>query len=262
MRNNYCCLAVLIALGVPGSLQAAEGTMLRLDVDGAQREALVFAPKEQPKSGGSPLVFVFHGHGGSSQSIARSMHLQDIWPEAIVVYPQGLNTPTRVDPEGKKPGWQRSAGDQKDRDLKFVDAMLASIRKNHAVDDKRIYVTGFSNGGVFTYVLWAERPNVFAAVAPCAGLPMPGGHVKVPKPAFIVAGEADPLVKIDNQRAMIEEVRKLNGATSPGKKIESATLYQSDHGTPVETLVHSGGHVLPKEAPKLIVDFFQSHQLK
>jgi polyhydroxybutyrate depolymerase len=262
MRNNCRYLAVLIALGISASLWAADGATLRIDVDGAQREALVFAPAEKPKSGGSPLVFVFHGHGGNSQSASRSMHVQEIWPQAIVVYPQGLNTPTRVDPEGKKPGWQRSAGDQKDRDLKFVDAMLTSIKKKHSVDDKRIYVTGFSNGGVFTYVLWAERPNVFAAVAPCAGLPMPGGHVKVSKPAFIVAGEADPLVKIDNQRAMIEEVRKLNSATSPGKQIDSATLYQSDRGTPVETLVHSGGHVLPKEAPKLIVDFFQSHRLK
>jgi polyhydroxybutyrate depolymerase len=262
MRNTHCCLAVLIAIGVPTSLRAAEGARLRIDVDGTQREALVFAPTEKPKSGGSPLVFVFHGHGGSSQSISRTMHMQDIWPDAIVVYPQGLNTPTRVDPEGKKPGWQRSSGDQKDRDLKFVDAMLASIRKIHEVDDKRIYVTGFSNGGVFTYVLWSERPNVFAAVAPCAGLPLPGVHVKVPKPAFIVAGEADPLVKIENQRAMIEEVRKLNGATSAGKQIDVATLYQSEHGTPVETLVHSGGHVLPKEAPKLIVDFFRAHELK
>ena len=35
------------------------------------------------------------------------------WPEAIVVYMQGLNTPGVIgDREGKKSGWQKSTGDQ------------------------------------------------------------------------------------------------------------------------------------------------------
>lgn len=34
------------------------------------------------------------------------MHIQTLWPEAIVVYPQGLNSPGPVDPPGNKPGWQ------------------------------------------------------------------------------------------------------------------------------------------------------------
>jgi pimeloyl-ACP methyl ester carboxylesterase len=91
---------------------------------------------------------------------------------------------------------------------------------------------------------------------------MPEVHIKAPTPAFIVAGEKDPLVKIENQRAMIEEVRKLDGATGAGNPTEGATLYKSDHGTPVETLIHPGAHVLPPEAPKLIVEFFRAHELK
>jgi polyhydroxybutyrate depolymerase len=231
-------------------------------VNGIERRALVYAPSKGEHSKPAPIVFVFHGHGGSAQNVDRTMHIQTLWPEAFVVYMQGIPTPTRVDPEGKKPGWQCAPGQVGDRDLSFFDTVLADLRKNHPVDGSRIYATGFSNGGVFTYVLWSERPNVFAALAPCAGLPLPGVHVKVPKPVFIVAGEADPLVKIENQRAMIEEVRKLDGATSAGKPVDVATLYQSDHGTPVETLVHSAGHVLPKEAPKLIVEFFRAHELK
>src|SRR4029077_10555421 len=133
----------------------------------------------------SPLVFVFHGHGGNMQNISRTMHIETIWQEVIVVYPQGVNTPTKIDPEGKRPGWQRAPGDQNDRDLKFFDALLDAIGKKYNVDKRRIYVTGFSNGGVFTYVLWAARPDIIAAVAPGAGLPLPGVHMKVPKPAFI-----------------------------------------------------------------------------
>ena len=91
------------------------------------------------------------------------------WPEAIVVYMQGLNTPgTLTDPQGKLPGWQKTFGDQGDRDLKFFDAVLATLKKDYKVDEKRIYATGHSNGGGFTYLLWAARGDVFAAVAPCA----------------------------------------------------------------------------------------------
>src|SRR6478672_3764464 len=51
-----------------------------------------------------PLVFDFHGHGGKDRHAARSHRLHEAWPEAVVVYMQGLNTPGKLtDPEGKKP---------------------------------------------------------------------------------------------------------------------------------------------------------------
>ncbi|MFY8056754.1 MAG: hypothetical protein ACOVRM_03375, partial [Planctomycetaceae bacterium] len=59
-------------------------------------------------------------------------------------------------------GWQKSAGDQQDRDLKFFDVVLQSLRSEYRVDDRRIYATGHSNGGGFTYLLWSERSAVFA----------------------------------------------------------------------------------------------------
>ena len=89
------------------------------------------------------------------------MHLA--WPEAIVVYVQGL--PSRRDGLA---GWQVEKGEDDDRDLKLVDTALASLRAKFSVDDDRIYATGFSNGANFTYLLWAERPAVFAAYAPVA----------------------------------------------------------------------------------------------
>jgi polyhydroxybutyrate depolymerase len=263
MTRFQSVLGALIFLAFLASVaRAAEPESKSWKVDGLERHAVVYAPAKGEKSMPAPIVFVFHGHGGSSQNVDRTMHIQTLWPEAFVVYMQGVPTPSRIDPEGKKTGWQSAPGQFGDRDVKFVDAVLADLHKNHPIDDKRIYATGFSNGGVFMYVLWSARPNVFAALAPCAGLPLPGVHAKVPKPVFIDAGEADPIVKIDNQRAMIDEVRQLNGATSAGKSVGAATLYDSNRDTPVETLIHSGGHVMPKEAPKLIVDFFRSHPLK
>ena len=151
LRLLLLCLAALL----PGSpARAAEALMHRQwTVDGVARQALVYLP---PPAGTNPapVIFAFHGHGGSMQNAARTFRLQTRWPEALVVYMQGLNTPGRLtDPEGKRPGWQSAEGDQGDRDLKFFDTVLDSLRKDYRVDDKRIYATGHSNGGGFTYLL-------------------------------------------------------------------------------------------------------------
>ncbi len=139
-------------------------------VDGVVREALVHIPPTA-KTNAAPVVFAFHGHGGSMKNAATMFHIQTLWPEAIVVYMQGLNTPGRLtDPEGKKPGWQSGFGKQDDRDLKFFDAVLASLKKDYKVEAKRLYSTGHSNGGGFTYLLWEARGQLFAAFAPSASL--------------------------------------------------------------------------------------------
>ena len=80
---------------------------------------------------------------------------------------QGLPTPGQLtDPEGKRNGWQKTVGDQKDRDLKFFDAVLTKLKADYKVDESRIYSMGHSNGGGFTYLLWAARGDQFAAFAP------------------------------------------------------------------------------------------------
>jgi polyhydroxybutyrate depolymerase len=231
-------------------------------VDGVAREALVSAPataKQVP----APVVFVFHGHGGTMRNAARTFAIHWHWPEAIVVYPQGLNTPGRLtDPEGKKPGWQSTVGDQKDRDLNSFDAMLAALKADYRVDDKRIYSTGHSNGGGFTYLLWAARPDVLAAVAPSAAAALRNVRDLKPKPVLHVAGEQDALVKYEWQKMTVERLLAINHCeknAQPWHGMAGCKLYPSSTGTPVVTLIHPGGHKFLAEAPAAIVAFFKEH---
>jgi len=256
-----------LALTFNPQAQAAAGdveqTLQRLEfkVDGVARETLVYAPPTA-KTTNTPLVFVFHGHGGNSRQASRSFGIHRHWPEAIVIYPQGLNTPGRLtDPEGKKPGWQPRIGDQQDRDLKFFDAMFARLKQNYKVDEKRIYCTGHSNGGAFTYLLWAARGEVFAAVAPSGAAAVPQLQIRLkPKPCLHIAGEKDPLVKFEWQKLTMNAVRKLNGCEAEGKEwAKNCTLYPSKSGTPFVAFIHPGGHGFPAEAPPLIVKFFKEH---
>ena len=192
---------------------------------------------------------------------ARGMHFQDEWPEAIVIYMQGLPTPGIVlDHEGVRPGWQRELGREQDRDLKFVDAVLATLHQKYSVDDRRIYATGFSNGGLFTYLLWSQRGNVFAGFAPGGAALLPSVHLTQPRSAFHFAGKSDRLARFAKQEQTIEEIRKLNGCTSRGESCGTyCTLYPSASDSPVETFIHPGGHLYPPPVTALIVKFFREH---
>jgi polyhydroxybutyrate depolymerase len=284
----FTCFAFVSGIRAEESLERREWK-----VDGVSREALVHIPATA-KTNAAPVVFGFHGHGGSMRNAARTFRYHTIWPEAIVVYMQGLNTPGRLtDPEGKKPGWQHSVGAQGDRDLKFFDVVLASLKKEYKVDAKRIYSTGHSNGGGFTYLLWGARGKEFAAFAPSAAIgrslveadpelakemarrialfstenastnQISTKSAFLPKPVLHVAGENDALVKYDWQKLMMNALRKANkcGEGKPWEKEKGCTIYGSKVGAPVVTFIHSGTHKFPEEAPEIIVKFFKQHAL-
>jgi polyhydroxybutyrate depolymerase len=209
-----------------------------------------------------PVVFAFHGHGGNMHFAARGMRFQEAWPEALVVYMQGLPTPSlfKEDRQGLRPGWQHVAGELNNRDLKFFDEVLASLRKKYPIDERRVYATGFSNGGFFTYLLWAERSGVLAGFAPGASIVLPALHLTQPRPCLHFGGKSDRLVPFEKQEQTIDELRKLNGCAERGEACGTfCTLYPSTSGTPVETFVVPGGHLYPPPVTDLIVKFFQEH---
>jgi polyhydroxybutyrate depolymerase len=237
-------LALGVALVLTPLAHAADLTTKTWKVGGVERTALVYLPQ---KTEGAPVVFAFHGHGGNSRNSARKMHFETLWPEAIVIYPQGLPTPTPRDRQGRLPGWLMTpdlAGTN--RDMAFFDAMLTTVKTEWQGDAKRIYATGHSNGAGFVYCLWGARPKTFAALAPVAG----GGSRFLrgaePCPAIIIGAKNDPIVKWDTaQQPAIEAAKKLNGDKAP-----------------VEVIEHTQGHSYPAIAPEKTIAFFKKHTRK
>src|SRR5947209_18506022 len=113
MRRTQLLFALLQS--APGVLLAHNPRQLTIKVDGIERHALVFAPGSNTANK-IPLLLVFHGHGGSANGFAQHGALHKAWPEALVVYPQGIPISTGVDPKGLKPGWQRKRGEVGNRD--------------------------------------------------------------------------------------------------------------------------------------------------
>jgi polyhydroxybutyrate depolymerase len=261
MLRHLCFLLSLLALVATCPAQLPDNVQkLELTVDGVTRSGFIYTPstaKETP----APVIFVWHGHGGTAQNAARSFAMYQHMPEAISVYLQGLNTPGQLtDPEGKKPGWQHAAGAQEDRDLKLFDATITYLKEHYKVDTKRIFSTGHSNGGGFTYLLWQTRPDVLCAIAPSAALSTRLKDTPFkPKPCMHLAGTADPLVKYAWQQLAMTKVKEINQCAPEGPPwAKDCTLYPSKVGASFIAFIKEGGtHKFPEEAPALIAKFFK-----
>jgi polyhydroxybutyrate depolymerase len=268
-------LLVMAVLGLAATCaRANQGQIMEWSVDGEKREALVFAPEPTTVDIKHPLVFAFHGHGGSMNTASQLMHIQTLWPAAIVVYPQGVDRPSPVDPQGNRPGWEVEAnqawGNVGNKDLNFFDTMVATMHQKFAVDDERVYCTGFSNGAIFSYLLWAERPQIIAAIGEVAGRLWESEHLTESRALIAIAGRLDTTDPFAKQKATIDnDARPADHATGAGQSCPvpssavsgtTCTLYPSTTHTPVKELIHPGAHLYPAWAPEEIVTFFKNHR--
>jgi polyhydroxybutyrate depolymerase len=258
MRTMVLLTMVLVlVLAIPVAVAAPR--VMTWTVDGVKREALVFEPVAGPEK--RPLVFAFHGHGGNMQTFAKLTALETHWPQAIVVYPQGLPTVSRIDPKGVQPGWQHVVGDDRDRDLKFVDAMLETFRRENRADEQRTYAMGFSNGAIFSLLLWEERSEAFASFAIAAGALEQGQHLDSAKPVLQIAGTNDPLITPPRVEQTIAQERRANNANGGGTDCGTGcTSYRGDVAE-VRVLEHAGGHVYPSQASEQVVEFFRTSRV-
>jgi polyhydroxybutyrate depolymerase len=251
MKRSMFAFVMLLSL----CARTASAELVSLKVDGDTRSGFVYAPSAPASDARLPVVFAFHGRGDDIQNF-EFIALHRAWPDAVVVYFQGL------DNRGLS-GWQTERSQDDDRDLKLVDAALDSLRKKYSIDDSRIYATGFSNGAGFTFLLWTERPNVFAAYAVVAGRLRPSVQPKQPRPMLHVAGVSDAQIAYADQRAAIVTAIAVNGVRSQSERCgNGCTIYGGSTPSPVVTWIHPGGHEYPRGTSERIVDFFQKHALK
>jgi len=104
------------------------------------------------------------------------------------------------------------------RELSEKDTMnvIAMVRKEFKVDDKRIYIMGHSMGGAGALYLGSKYPKMFAAVAAEAPAAFwqtrketlqPMKDAKIP--VMIVHGDIDEVVPVTNTLAWVEDMKEL-----------------------------------------------------
>ncbi|HEY7126920.1 MAG TPA: PHB depolymerase family esterase [Ktedonobacterales bacterium] len=129
-----------------------------LTFDGQQRTYHVHLPPAYNGQQSLPLVLVFHGLGGDGPGMVALTHMNTVADQQkfIVVYPDGLNRRWAF---GKAPllGGVDDPG--------FINALVPQLEKDLKIDQKRIYTTGMSNGGLFVEYLACQPSSPFAAFA-------------------------------------------------------------------------------------------------
>ena len=137
---------------------------------GAQREFLLYVPTTYRSDTVAPLVFNFHGFGGSAEGQLLTSDWRRIAEKdgVIVVYPQGSEL------ESGSPHWNPhpASADNKSSsdDLGFISSLIDDLSDRYAVDNDRVYATGYSNGAGMAYGLAHHLDERFAAIAPVSGL--------------------------------------------------------------------------------------------
>lgn len=205
---------------VPRKLGPGEHTISLQQGDRA-RSYVVHVPPNYRSDINVPVVLVLHAEGGIAASVAKETGWSDkadaigflaVYPDAL---PHNPDRPRRMfgNPQTWNDGSRpfQATEDVAD-DVGFIEDLLDDLPLRFGVDDRRIFVTGFSSGGSMAYRLGVELSGRIAAIAPVAGyLRLKILRLNNPVPLLAMVGTEDPQVPLNGGRVRLpgakDEVR-------------------------------------------------------
>ncbi|HEX3997717.1 MAG TPA: PHB depolymerase family esterase [Pirellulales bacterium] len=141
-----------------------------LSVGGLERRYWIHVPPQYDGATAMPVVLAFHGGASNGEQMARFCGLSETADAAgfLCVYPNGSGRLPRVLTwnGGNCCGYARQ---QQIDDVAFVRGLLSDLATVAAIDRRRVFATGMSNGAIFSYRLASELSDQIAAIAPVAG---------------------------------------------------------------------------------------------
>ena len=171
----------------------------KLKVGGTEREYKIYVPKDLGAK--RPLLISCHG---MNQDAAYQMGMLDIKSVAdtakfVTVFPEGISK-----------SWDITGN----RDINFILAIIDEMVEKYDIDRGRVYLSGFSMGGMFTYHAMNKIADRIAAFAPISGYPMGGATASPnvrPIPIIHTHGTSDDVVTFSNVQKNLNVWIKHNG---------------------------------------------------
>lgn len=186
-------MSMVACLMLPSSAQE------KLKVGGTEREYKIYVPKDLGAK--RPLLISCHG---MNQDAAYQMGMLDIKSVAdtakfVTVFPEGISK-----------SWDITGN----RDINFMLAIIDEMVEKYDIDRGRVYLSGFSMGGMFTYHAMNKIADRIAAFAPISGYPMGGATASPnvrPIPIIHTHGTSDDVVTFSNVQKNLSVWIKHNG---------------------------------------------------
>ncbi len=141
---------------------------------GINRMYLVHVPKIYQANNPTPMVLSLHGGGGNMHYQATDEYYGMVSKSEsagfIAVFPNGYSRFAK----GGLATWNAGiccgkARDKQIDDAGFIRHVVNDMKSRANIDAKRIYANGMSNGGMMSYRLACEMPDIFKAIASVAG---------------------------------------------------------------------------------------------
>lgn len=201
-----------IYLGKPAGYHA-----INVSYDGQtkEREFIVYVPNGA--SGKVPVLFSLHGAGNDYDSGVANYNALANSEKFVVVYPRGNFH--SIPPIGDNVRGWLSTG-KYNEDVKFFEDVIDWLNSHYMIDSDRVYMTGFSNGGMMTYST-AFTSDKFAGFAAVSGYPLNQFHLQHygngewqgshPVPFMHIQGKDDSFVPYADIQPIIDNMIYRNG---------------------------------------------------
>lgn len=185
----------LILIGVVAySQNVSYDTLL---IDDLERSHILYIPEMYDGSTNVPLVLNFHGYGSNAEEQMAYGNFRPISDTAgfLIVHPQGTQDSNNTN------HWNVNWGTSTVDDVSYIDQLIAYLLENYSINPDRIYSTGMSNGGFFSYKLACELPEKITAIASVTGTMTLGQSANCdyvhPMPVMEIHGTSDFVVPYD-----------------------------------------------------------------
>jgi predicted peptidase len=209
-------LSLLVVFGVlPCAGQnAVDGFVARVHRHGSQSMPYrLFIPPAYQQGTQYPLVLWLHGAGGSGGD-----NRAQIAGDQIL----GTHTWTKPENQAKHPAfvlapqsstnWVSSGLDRLSPEMSMVLSILDAVRSEFNIDPARIYIAGQSDGGIGTWNVITQKPDLFAAAIPLCGGGDPSQVSKIANmPIWAFHGERDKVISVTESRKMINALKRTGG---------------------------------------------------
>jgi phospholipase/carboxylesterase len=213
----------------------------------------VVRPKDAGPFERLPLVIGLHGLGDNAENFVGLFRRRGIEGRFLFAVPDGPY-PFPAGSRGVGFNWYLRAPEGQDAvglrahamNVEFVLDVLAAVKRNYLVDERKVFLMGFSQGGGMTFSVGLTRPDLFRGLVPIGGWAQPGEH-----------GEANLASAAKHTRFLIchspeDRVVPFDGAQRAAKLLAGAEV-------PHELVEYAGGHTLPKELLERIAAWIGKH---
>ncbi|MFA1550430.1 PHB depolymerase family esterase [Actinomadura chokoriensis] len=185
-------LAALVAHPLPaGASEDAPGTTRHtIAMGGWNRPYLLHLPPGTETGKPLPLIVTLHGGLNDPEYVRNQSGLDQVADQQgyAVAYPEGFLGTWNA---GACCSFARWAGID---DMAFLDKLIGTLVEQGVADPRRVFMTGFSNGGGMAYRYACERADRLAGIAVVSGALAIGCLPSRPVSVLAFHGTLDPSV--------------------------------------------------------------------